>query len=1787
MAEDCITVTFEDGSTWDCCWSDGVAEGGWKAEDVTLGLRRSHTPAGRSWRTCQYFLKGMSAICFNWDGESCTVEGSNPSGYNNGHCDFLGRRSWCDKYSPSVTDDLEEYVCVAPNPYLTGVGDRVDEILYAVSKSEIGGYNEQEGVGICDCYGMGRGEAGCNAVGELIDADFSTIEKTISKLPIVCQYYRPYQMGFGAKDPALDDLDLGRRMPLNYEIYNYMSRFQKCQWWDKDYGSKFEMSAGTLVLEDDECFDTSGKVLYCTCGDGLASDYNTRINTDEMLQSGFLLGNVWARAGGHICNGARPECPCYSGKWHYLVEEKMLPGMPVTANQIFELRFWCNDWKSQDEYDNYFLQKPNLDDPETASIFTFTKWGKFAVDPSDSTMIGKKLSMCQPAPLNAKEFFPEKYIEVESPINYAPIGVEEGTRSPSDRAFASLIRWPNYPDPRPFIIVYPYYSDASVFNDDMICVEPTHDGHTKYHHTMDNDSIYSIGFTVRNKKVYCVNLSYAGVGFLDFSLHDKSVNLLPQIIRDSVFKDVTNIINSAMMNSPEWITNTVSDSQQGYFILPPIQLQYGINILFMCVDFNDGTWGFSHVTVYNEWCGGVLQQISYTHAYEDNAFNTQPFEINPPASARVTAKILGGSKSVVLDSVYKETTLLGRDKYSYSVVERSTSVTVEKWGHIGDSSVVLAEIDDVNLNYIFKWSIVSAVMNPTTYVDSEGNTQLNRKHAFPIEMEEIEVDRNNLSPNICILKTINIEESRVTFMNSEWSLDIEYMWEEFDPTASVVGRAVAGAGQIQGDYKAAPVSVSVEDDIMTVEDLKKGPIGVIGFFKNIDGRVVSVMATKVYVCIADVRCRNVEILYAYKGVGPETVLSPPGSAYDVQGSEPTGASNTYGYGPPCGDHEFGFFIGGPMWFPFNACRQYDLYNVFTYCNHCQAGIVGPMNDAVVEIMDYSSWYGVGDVVRRLDYRYCAVAESYVRGEIFAAGACMTPCKYFTTKVSDYEFTGYCNIVSRVNLNAWLGVHPPFGNDGCELTEKYLSRDYMTHMDKQGFIRSEWMPIVMDNNSFYFSFNAFDGGNDVEELSYSDPLANDPFRYVDQLNFFTLSDIDERIIYEDRRRFDEVFKIHHEGNCSYPPPVLELTGVSFYDFKNKETAWAWPERWKDVERIVFLDKLDFIFKYEKPRYIFSTYKEEHRLICSEGEHIISYTSPVVEEGVFIKYPTLTLDNGVPRPFEIIYNDYNKNQITWKNHEEVGGSGGSDGGPDDGSIYEKTVGENWIHEEGHDMVFDGEASEIEHNDRCITIGISFGAEMKRYYNRGIEINIPRNRLVYLPKEEEEVLVSIYDGSLDVIGERLAVDVPSLPSSILWDDAFVSITTKEGYYSLTGFTITGLIISGVWGYLNVGVGEEIKNRCFVKPGIILQGIKEGGERVELLNLPSEFPYFSDTLELYEIKSEFLVTPNDMINERLIGYSLLLNGSYGNIIAVDDLILRIATEYKTNTSSEQINVWERKYVSSTFTVGNEMFNLDGPGDHLSYHLDLHDSGVYYPFSETYPSVSTEGSQFVGGGGEFGGGGASGGWVSDVDSVDNPDGLVATIKAADKMRSAYGNYRQVGTEKIGINISNLHDIEAEKQKALYEAAYNMSPSDVLSFVCVTPPQIGDTVRPMYERGGGCVFRFARVAWDNHILVSQFKQWDFWQPGGHFYAWSTTTTLTKCFFFGGNFMIHHAVLHHPGHTGEHCPASSTYFDAYYTVRPSALLAKYSRFIILSGQPPDGGWDLVAQANPYYNGPRQH
>ncbi len=105
---------------------------------------------------CQYWLKGLPPVCDYWSEGICIYgeddeDAEVPTGYNEGICDNIGRRHWCNKYTVGgQTENIapdETPACVAPCIERIGIGKQLDHPYVSFrpyTVDEITGYNKED-----------------------------------------------------------------------------------------------------------------------------------------------------------------------------------------------------------------------------------------------------------------------------------------------------------------------------------------------------------------------------------------------------------------------------------------------------------------------------------------------------------------------------------------------------------------------------------------------------------------------------------------------------------------------------------------------------------------------------------------------------------------------------------------------------------------------------------------------------------------------------------------------------------------------------------------------------------------------------------------------------------------------------------------------------------------------------------------------------------------------------------------------------------------------------------------------------------------------------------------------------------------------------------------------------------------------------------------------------------------------------------------------------------------------------------------------------------------------------------------------------------------------------------------------------------------------------------------------------------------------------------------------------------------------------------------------------------
>ncbi|MCK4528411.1 hypothetical protein KAW18_13645, partial [candidate division WOR-3 bacterium] len=359
------------------------------------------------------------------------------------------------------------------------------------------------------------------------------------------------------------------------------------------------------------------------------------------------------------------------------------------------------------------------------------------------------------------------------------------------------------------------------------------------------------------------------------------------------------------------------------------------------------------------------------------------------------------------------------------------------------------------------------------------------------------------------------------------------------------------------------------------------------------------------------------------------------------------------------------------------------------------------------------------------------------------------------------------------------------------------------------------------------------------------------------------------------------------------------------FKIDDIAWAWREYWKDIERDkgkggVILNFVNFI----RPEYYFDCEKTEHRLITDEGNINIIFTAPRQEEGSNnFKYPEISIEGGVPRKFKITYDNYNDEQIEWM---DEGGDGVEDGsgGKEEKSIYEEAMGSDWFHDDN--TMFDENASAEKSDNRKIILSKdSLLGDTVSWYNRGLIADIPKNRLIYLPYEEEiteDYILKFNRSSVNMIWYNTAV---------FSDEIIFSITP-----SIFPFCITRV---DVFGYAGT---KESKDFCRPEITIAEYGKNDtGGEGDDIPDFPPTILYTNEGIRAknvvendFYVKAELNRFPIRMMyapTNIQIKFTMF-TGQHLELYKVDLYISKYID------AEEEIKVWEQKYIVSTGEFGD-----------------------------------------------------------------------------------------------------------------------------------------------------------------------------------------------------------------------------------------------------------------------------
>lgn len=1733
-----------------------------KIENIESGQRNSIGSKQEHYTApCQYWVKALPSVCMNFKKDEngswrCTLQPGQdqPSGYgNDGGCDGIGRRSWCDAYMESEEFDPNLYTCVAPSVEKSGTGKTVvtsDGIMVteAWSREEIKGFNEDtegnHGCGQCDGIGMGRGSGGIGI----------TDPEEMYKKRRVCNLYRPWIMGFGAIVPRpfhgganswidgvtylpTDSMELHdgsdadpltpvkRRLPFALEIYNARSQFQKCAYWDMEWGAQFvydhEFYNEIVVSYSSDAIDTLDPIDFCTKWTEDGEESVKKFLQPTEGGSDFvprIIKNIWSdEAGGVVCNGACPGCPCYTGKWLFCVDEKMRDGMRITADQVFELRFWANNWTSQEEYDNFFEEKPGPTqngeaDETTADIYTFTHWENMGEDPNESIMHGIKHHMCMPAPLNNREFNSKIYV-TKTPVRYPKTRESIGTRGPADVRFPTLVR--ALPDMSailpPLEVVYPYFSDGVW---EMVPCEDYEAQQSPYRMIstcMDElPGVVVVGYTIRYGEVYAINRDLSGKGPLDkylseyartqSMLNDKGYGYYEKF--NAAAKEWLETLNK---DAPDSFVSCVS-GKYGEFCLGPVHLKRNQdNQILILVKWGYDQFLFCKRVVVCDFYGGLMLQDSFTHELAASGSYDDTLPVRYPANVSASGRVINiGYESMVSNifSVYSyhRYDIFGGSKVyqSYCINEYDGLEIVERWTPVGQTGYVWADLEDTNLSYIFEWKIEEATM---IYNHSESSNlcgwpekEVTLDVVFPMEISEsgqknASQKRVHSGPGCVLLKA----SKPYAFFNSDWILLIKYKYQLLEPRKpEKTGRVAWPPGLDQG-YDPPQVFVKSPYTVVYEEGNSfsipfagtvagTGTMAVIGFISNSkDGRVYAAAATKLLGQVGYIKCRSVDIDYKYRAQASSFRLEPHSGFMTTRGADSiVNMTKYHARSAPCGDHECGVPCIGPMWFPYLTCGTDNNYMFYCGAGNC----TGPLVNRKAGI-------------KLQDWRFCTTDEfeAWVSPGGNWASTCGSRWTHFYSwaPMKNVELTGRGKKKTSVDVAYYKAMGwtlPPFGNAGREYMERWFSQDFTSFIDRSGPIpevKSEYMPMVIDNTQFFYGLNSF-----VVPQKYSPD--GTPFSFQPQMSFLLASHVKEEVAGEEARlRWDEVFKELYQGNCMYPFPVYSTklsTYIVRYGFRDESLCWAWPELWKDLERNVESpDGVRFRFMdLIRPEYYIDYHKVEHRLITDEGESTILFKAPVIENGEVVKYPSISINGWHERFFKILYkeDEYDTRLVDWVDDSAEGfvdGSGGESGG-EEGSIYEDAMGDDWLHDPN--TIFDQYAEREKADDRKACVGIDMDyTPIYKYYNQGLVANIPRNRLIYLPINESDAGESTY-----TTREPSEDGFYHYDSDLGWPTwAWDNIPLEDGVVR----TPIEMIIKGKWGSTTdaYSASWEKSNTVIVSKPTVAYGEYDpedlDSSEGEVPPFPGIMKYAAGTtgsslkkpgLEEYEIRIRLSRDPIRMVKSTP-HFQIKLSSTLGESLSVDQVAVKMGC-YADST--EYLNVWERKYVVSTMSETGAL-NPEGKESQnvRSYDRDNRNRGQYFP-----PDYQPEAGSF---------------------------------KAVDKITMIGAAKRADHDEDLSITIDTLSEMEYSEQMLLYVEPANFDVYKELKYAYILPPALAKFFK---DNGigssleGEITFKCDTISWGNSSINNKYLKSEKgpWQPGGHKFQWSPAWYETRCFLFG-------------------------------------------------------------------------
>jgi len=1275
---------------------------------------------------CQYWKEDEPSQCKHWTGTVCGYKedqvGIATSYYP--RCNNIGTAADCNHYK----GEGFEARCILPDPYRHICNRKTGEKWLIV---EITKYDD----GKCDGEGT----------------------------EVRCSGYTPYHMAFGpvksSRDESLDsgeqetrfskEEDLGYRLPLNYEIYNARAKLSRCYWWDKD-SAEFEVDPITGEIKP--------VTFKCVNSDDATNEFSDFKWSDA-------LGMDVAP-----CNGAKPECPGYTGVcWQYCIDEFMRQGDKVLAEQILELRYYLRreNWTSETfkaafndptikawagtihtQFDDYGRDINWIIDAINTYISDFET---FSIERDEAPLIAGTLA----------NDFRGDYPTLVGPLKNLPMSPI--IRSKFDRvADKNIFETTKLQHKNILIVGDVFYYNSKAYginlNDPVI--------NTFLPPEIKNfDNMYEIRANYFKNPEKYEEFYY---------MLDCVLDWLVQYQPDSVgYSEVPEGENFFMINMPTFFDENeivVFDKGSGtweYSKITVIKIlcngvigQTGFSaegsggqIMFL-PDYQEAIKnGLITFEFFPFFTTGGASSVDYI--YNDSV--KKHLEANPTLPSLGDAYELGYKLFKVkaldeMDIELENFRMIGNTGHILVIIPDKENLlhnVFKPWELDEDKEIILSVTGDSGEDHEIPMEIVGREEN----IDKLEINQLILRPKSILSVKQACDAKLNIGP----FYTYEKRSFNETPDQSHEEIREQFLTDDDRP------------------IYVTTAEITQEENKFSLTGLGYMPLVMSVVFKGVTGRRRGQTKTKMITWVRQPYCRDVEIYYTWYREYQKCKLLPEFDCFGSPGMRCEAGHYGSVYVPPCGDHDLSpMSEKGPMWYPYEECDSFARYNITGNLTEWDISMMepfltgehgswdmrmfGPVDQNAYTCDAHASLWACG-----CDWSFCntyAVTGSFFQGwgryRGGIKGEDMINCVALEGSPPQFgnvfrDFLRSYRSIDNVDYYYFADRTYQRRRKWVPVPESFSIADVTADGSGYGYLLYCSNDYYNDTGSFIHPFGLLAVTASIEGVMINENIdgGNEPDRY----------------------RYEDIFESHHSVaglNYPYPKsPYFKLVGgvskpiISWHTYKDcpegdpgRSIQWAWQEIWKPIERYAFgIDdfpcvglqvetsltncieigpyKLGLVnvpvpgseclstdFKgrhvfldVQHPDYKYDAELGEHRLVCDEGPHIITFIPPSFEEvgGTIDVFFWIKLDGGMPRAFDVDGN--------WDP------PGAEKINPESVELYKKCTVFPWLTDvtlfaEGYD---DPSEAAAEADGRVLVLYDGIGEEFKMYYQRGLDVSL----------------------------------------------------------------------------------------------------------------------------------------------------------------------------------------------------------------------------------------------------------------------------------------------------------------------------------------------------------------------------------------------------------------------------------------------------------------------------------